>query len=125
MAQNDNLFKLIKSLSKTEKRHFKLFASLKSGDTNYIKLFDVINKQEVYNEQQIKDLFGNETFVKQLHVTKNLLAKLILKSLRNYYSNISVEAELNIILRNIEILFKKELYDYCEQELKRAERLVV
>ncbi len=123
MPRKENLFKLIKSLSKTEKRHFKLFASLKTGNSNYVRLFDAINHLEVYDEASLKQKFRNDKFIKQLHVTKNQLTKLILKSLRSYYSTISVEAELNILTRNIEILFRKELFEQCDPELTRALRL--
>lgn len=120
MPKCDSLFCLVKSLSKTEKRHFKIFASLKSDNTNYLRLFDAINKQEAYNEDKIKEKFRGEKFVNQLHVTKNHLVKLILKSLRGYYSNLSVETEINICIRNVEILFTKELYEQCGKEINRG-----
>ena len=46
------LFELIKSLSKSEKRYFKLLSSRHTiGDeNNYVKLFDFIDKQTTYDE---------------------------------------------------------------------------
>lgn len=123
MARKENLYKLISSLSKAEKRHFKISVSSSAGNSNYIKLFDAIDKQVIYDEVEIKKKFANEKFVKQLHVTKNYLAKLILKSLRNYHSFVSIEAELNIHVRNIEILYRRDLLDQCEAEIKRAENI--
>jgi tetratricopeptide (TPR) repeat protein len=123
VTKKERLHQLIKSLSKAEKRYFKVYNSAKSESTNYVKLFDAIDKQDIYDESAIKDVFKDSKFVRQLHVTKNQLIKLILKSLRNYHSSISVESELNLILRNIELLFRKELFGICLDELKRAEKL--
>ena len=121
--KNDPLFELIKALSKTEKRYFKLFCNQTASAANHLRLFDAIDRQSYYDEASIRIKFKGEPFLKQLHVTKNYLRKLILKSLRNYHSQLSQDAELKEILRNVEILFHKELYTLCQAELKRAEAL--
>ena len=79
MIKKDKLFSLVKSLSKSEKRHFKLFAARQNGGRNYLKLFNAVEEQECYSEQLIKSKFAGENFTNQLHVTKNYLYKLILK----------------------------------------------
>lgn len=122
MTKKENLHALIKSLSKAEKRYFKLFTD-SGGSSNYMELFDCIDGMEDYDEEYIKNKFAGENFVKQLHVTKNYLIKQILKALRNYHSKISKTAEVSDILRNVEILFGKDLYDLCKYELARAGKL--
>jgi len=123
MTKKGNLFSLIKSLSKAEKRHFKLFASTGGTDKVYLRLFEVIDRQEQYDEAAVVKKFEGAPFTKQLHVTKNYLSRLILKSLRNYHSKLSKEAEVSDLLRNIEILFRKELYDNCHYEIQKAKKL--
>ncbi len=125
MTKKENLFSLIKSLSKSEKRYFKLFASMSGSNNNYIKLFDEIDKQEIYDEQKVKEKFKNEKFIKQLHVTKIYLSNLILKSMRNFHSTISKSAELKDLLRDIEILFQKELFNQCKYEIDKAEKIAI
>lgn len=125
MTKRDNLSSLIKSLSKSEKRHFKLFVSRQRGSKNYLKLFDMINAQKYYSEELIKKRFSNEPFINQIHVTKNYLYKLILKSLRNYHSGFSKDAELKNLLLNAEILFTKEKFSLCEEELNRAGKMAL
>ncbi len=95
------------------------------SNNNYIKLFDEIDKQDVYDEQKIKEKFTQEKFVKQLHVTKIYLSNLILKSLRNFHSSISKSAELKDLLRDIEILFQKELFNQCKYEIDKAEKMAI
>lgn len=123
MTKKGNLFYLIKALSKSEKRYFKLFCISQKGDNNYWRLFEAIDAQEEFDEEELKKKFDGEAFVKQLHVTKNYLYKLILSSLRQYHSKISKDAELKDLLRNIEILFIKELYDQCHYEIQKAEKM--
>ena len=123
MALKGELYQLIRSLSKSEKRYFRLFCTRESSGRNYLELFDMMDSQEVYDEDAIRKKFASRKFVQQLHVTKNYLRKLILKSLRNFHAGLSKDAELKDTLRNIEILYNKELYAQCETELKRAEAL--
>lgn len=123
MKKNEELHGLIQSLSKSEKRYFRLFCQRESSGGNYLRLFDAIAGQEVYEEGKIKAQFEGEKFVRQLHVTKNYLRRLILKSLRNFHGKISKGAELKDLLRNVELLFHKEQFGMCAGELKRAEQL--
>ena len=119
----DSLHTLIHSLSKSEKRYFRLFCTRETSGENYLQLFDAVDGQKVYDEKGIKTRFRKAAFAGHLHVTKNYLRKLILKSLRNYHSDISSDAQLKDILRNVEILYNKELYALCKTELKRAATL--
>ena len=101
MKPSTELFKLIKSLTKSEKRFFKLSSSLQAGDKNYLKIFDYIEKQNEYNEEDLKAAFAKETFIKHLPSEKNHLYKLILKSLRSFYSEQSVISLLKQEMKNI------------------------
>src|SRR5690606_13785244 len=123
MKPSTELFKLIKSLSKSEKRFFKLTSSLQSGDKNYVKIFDSIDAQVEYDEEGLKEQFKDEKFIKHLSSEKNHLYKLILKSLRSYYSEDSVKSILKQEIKNIEILFNKALYKECEKFIIRAKKI--
>ena len=81
MKASDQLFQLIKSLGKQEKRYFNVFASTHREGSAYTLLFDHINKQKTYNEKAIKEHFKSHSFVKQYAVTKFMLYQLILKSM--------------------------------------------
>ena len=91
MKTKDNLHRLIKSLSQTEKRHFRIFSSLNSRDKNYIRLFNEIDSQNIYNETDIKKKFTGQKFIKQLTFTKYYLQKQILKSLLIYNIESSID----------------------------------
>lgn len=124
MSKKGNLFLLIKSLSAGEKRYFRQFAhAFGKPDANYLLLFDALDKQDQFDEGAIRTQFEGRKFLNQLHVLKIYLKELILKSLRNYHSKPSKSAELKDLLRNIELLFNRELYDLCAYELLKAAKL--
>ena len=123
MKPSTELHDLIKSLTKSEKRFFKLHSSLQSGDKNYLRIFDAIDRQKVYDEEDLKKQFAKETFIKHLPSEKNHLYKLILKSLRAYHAESSVSGILKQEIKNIEILYQKALYVECNKLLHRAKRI--
>lgn len=123
MTKKGNLFLLIRSLSKSEKRYVRIYAGMSGRDANYLRLFDVIEKQREYDEEEIRKKLKGEKFISQLHVTKIYLTQLILKALKNYHSSISVHSRLLDLLRDIELLFDKELYDLCYYKIEKAEEL--
>lgn len=123
MKPSTELFKLVKSLTKSEKRFFKMSSSLQAGDKNYLKIFDVIEKQDDYDEEALKKEFKNETFIKHLPSEKNHLYRLILKSLRSFYSEQSISSILKQEIKNVEVLYNKALYKECEKFVARAKVL--
>jgi hypothetical protein len=123
MKPSTELFSLIKSLTKSEKRFFKLNSALQAGDKNYLKIFNFIEKQNRYDEESLKDEFKEETFIQHLPSEKNHLYKLILKSLRSYYSEQSVSSVLKQEIKNVEILYNKALYRECSKFVKRSKAL--
>ncbi len=125
MKPSNELSDLIKSLTKSEKRFFKLQSALQSGDKNYVKLFDLVDKMDEYDEEIVKSHFKGEKFIKHLPSEKNHLYKLILKSLRSYYSETSISSMLKQEIKNIEILYNKALFDECNKFLDRAKKMAL
>lgn len=123
MKPSTELFDLIKSLTKSEKRFFKLHSSLQSGEKNYLRIFDAIDKQREYDEEAIKKQFARETFVRHFPSEKNHLYKLILKALRAFHAESSTTGVLKQHINNIEILFGKALYTEANKVLQRAKKI--
>ena len=65
MSKKDHLFELIQSLDKSEKRYFKLAFSDQVKDKKYIKLFDVLERTEIYEEKKINTTSGSYCFFLQ------------------------------------------------------------
>jgi hypothetical protein len=116
------LFYLIKSLTKAEKRYFKInYSKGTEGEKSiYSRLFDVIEKQVVYDEKKI---LANEKYVKNLPALKGRLYDVILRSLNMFYSNMSTEAVIYRWLQHVQILFNKGLYKQASRLLNKIEAL--
>ncbi|MCU0435082.1 MAG: hypothetical protein MUC87_16610 [Bacteroidia bacterium] len=124
-ASSDQLHKLITSLTKAERRHFKIFSSRHTiGErNNYVLLFDAIAAQEQYNEEALLKRFRKEAFINQFSIAKNRLYESILRSLDVFHHNSSVDAQLWKELHYTEILYKKTLYDQCAKRLRSVKKL--
>ncbi len=61
MARTSSLILLINSLTKAEKRYFKLSTNLQNGDKNYLALFELLEKRIYRKTDELKHEF------KQLH----------------------------------------------------------
>lgn len=124
--EKDNLFELIKSMTKSEKRYFKLFSSLhiKGDANNYMQLFDVIEGQKEYNDNEVKSAFKPESpILKQYIYNRFYLQKLILKSLVAFHKKSSIQATINEEIEMAQVLMKKELYKTSLKILNNAEKL--
>lgn len=117
----DALFQLIKSLSKGEKRNFKLYITRNTAkeDLKVVQLFDALDKQEGYDEKLL--LAKNAAISKQqLPNLKAHLYKEILASLRVISDDSNVEIFLNEQLNNARILFNKGLYLQCLKIIEKV-----
>ena len=122
MAKNTDLFDLIHSLNRSEKRYFKLEASKQQGEKNYLKLFDAIDKQPSYEEDKLLQKFKNEAFIKQFSSAKNYLYNLILKSLIGFHNNKTAADKLQDEYNRISLLHIKGLHEQCYKRLKKAKQ---
>lgn len=119
---SDDLFRLVKALSKGEKRNFKLLAGMMAGDKKYTELFDLVDRQATYDEAKLakSDLYGG-----QLSVAKNYLFRFLLKSL--LYYNSEPESEMVQLKEHASILATRELpsqaLKYIRKSLRIAEKL--
>jgi hypothetical protein len=111
-------------MTKSEKRYFKLMASRHTiGDeNNYVVLFDYIDKQVIYDEEAIFEMFKGEAFLNRFSITKKRLYDHVLQALDAYHSANSPEAQLYRQLHAAEILYEKSLYDQARRILKSAEK---
>ena len=125
MANNNNdpLFQLIKSLTKAEKRYFKVYTSKQKAfeDAKFIKLFDLIDKQKVYNESKIIE---KEPGIKaqQISNLKAHLFRQVLKSLRSFNPDEDIDIQIRELLDHSTILYNKCMYDQCVKMLEKAKQ---
>ncbi len=117
----DTLFQLIKSLTKAEKRNFKLYVQRNSGGENLkiVQLFDALDKMNEYDE--ILLLKKNKDILKQqLSNMRAHLYKQILSSLRVLEDKNNIDIQLHEQMDFARILYNKGLY---LQSLKVLDKL--
>lgn len=123
MKRSDDLFSLIKSLSRNERRYFHLFSQLQKGDKAYLALFRAMDKMNVYDEKVFREKNRDKEFIKNLAWRKHHLYNLILKSLGSYHE--SIDTEVYSLLHRTEILYEKGLYRQCRKILTKAKNIAV
>lgn len=125
-VKSEQLFNLIKTLSKGEKRFFKLYVA-RLGDIEnkkFMILFDAIEKQHEYDEDKIlkKEKAINP---KQLPNLKSHLYFQVLKSLRLGNSNSLSSIKLSELIDYSRLLYNKCLYKECVKMIDKAKHLAI
>lgn len=123
--QKDNLFVLIKSLSKSEKRQFKLYVGRLgvNEDSKFLTLFNILEKLSVYDETVI--LKNGIVKKQQLSNLKAHLYKQILISLRLNPSHQNLRIQMREQLDFATILYHKGLYKQSLKILDKAKALAI
>ncbi len=117
----DTLFQLIKSLEKSEKRNFKIYANRNTSgeELKIVQLFDALDKMNEYDETVL--LRRNENIKKQqLSNLKAHLYKQLLSSLRLIDDVTNIDIQLNEQMVYARILYNKGIY---LQSLKILDRI--
>ena len=116
----DNLFVLIKSLTKSEKRQFKLYVGRMDSneDSKFLNLFNLLDKMRKYDEKKIVD--SNIVTKQQLSNLKAHLYKQILISLRLNPQHKNVKLHIRGQIDFATILYQKGLY---KQSLKILDKV--
>jgi hypothetical protein len=123
--QKDNLFSLVKSLTKSEKRQFKLYVGRLgvNSDSKFLKLFNLLEKSKAYNEPAI--LKSGIVKKQQLANVKAHLYKQILISLRLNPLHQNVRLQIREQLDFASILYHKGLYKQSLKILDKAKELAI
>lgn len=124
MTASDELFTLIKKMSKSEKRYFTLNSKPKNGSKEYLSLFQEIDRMAEYDEAKLKERLAAVGFnTAHLAVAKINLTKAILKSLRGFYESSSPEHGILSMLMEAEILKNKGMYLLAVKHLLKAKEI--
>ncbi|OUS00429.1 hypothetical protein A9Q86_10685 [Flavobacteriales bacterium 33_180_T64] len=123
--QKDNLFLLVKSLTKSEKRQFKLYVGRLdvNQDSKFLNLFNVLDKTSVYDETAI--LKTGIVRKQQLANVKAHLYKQILISLKLNPSHQNIRSQIREQLDFASILYHKGLYRQSLKILDKSKEIAI
>lgn len=125
MAEPNELFQLITSLSKEEKSYFKRFAYTYKAKENkdYLTLFDLIAKQTIYNERPIQQKLKGSKLLNNFSASKRHLTDLILDTFINSPHTVSLEEEILITLSHIHFLNQHKNYGLSKKKIKQLKKI--
>ncbi|MEO1436614.1 MAG: hypothetical protein AAFV80_13835 [Bacteroidota bacterium] len=124
ISQTGFIFQLVKSLSKSEKRNFRLYVNRIQGGEGikFVELFDVLDKQKVYDEEAIYTHFRGMSKT-QFSNLKRHLYRQILVSLRQVHIQRNVDIQIREQIDYAKILYGKGLYMQSLKLLERAKAM--
>ena len=121
ISQTDQLFSLIKSLTPSEKRNFRLFVNRMSdsGSLKYIQLFDQIERTSVADDRQLIAALKNTDKSRFSNLKRHLYAQ-IMSSLEQYHKPRRVDVQVRELLNFAHILYGKGLILQALKILQKA-----
>jgi hypothetical protein len=123
-VSQDHLFQLIRTLTKAEKRNFRLYVTRNqsSEDLKFIHLFDVLDKSKDYDEsiifKKVPDIRKEQLSNLKAHLYKQLLT-----SLRLLHKNRNADIDIREHLDYAKVLYTKGLYIQALRILDKAKGL--
>ncbi|MBI3510274.1 MAG: hypothetical protein HY064_06395 [Bacteroidetes bacterium] len=122
MIHSGQLFSFIHSLSKSEKRYFRLQASVHSSKKNnkFLLLFDAMEQQPLHDKEKIRSALRHH--IRHFSFTQHHLFEQLSKSLSNFYAASSIDIQLRNSLNSVEPLFRKYHYAHCHEILRRTKK---
>ena len=125
MGKPDKLHALIKAMTPSEKRAFKIYAGrhVIGNQNNYVRLFDALDKQKKYHEENLIKSLGGKSKAKYISADKYYLYGLVLNSLSAFHAESSVGHQLHHQMHTAEILFEKGLYGQASKVLEKCRKM--
>lgn len=123
ISKSDSLINLINSLTKAEKRHFKLYASrLESNDdVKFIDLFDALEQNPTLDEDILMDKLQLLNYQQFANIKRHLYSQLMI-SLRLIHAKKNKVLKLTKWIDYAEILKSKALYDDSQTFAVKAKK---
>jgi hypothetical protein len=122
MKTKDSLYQLVHSLSKTEKRYFKVYSTrhIIGEENNYIVLFDLLDEMRAFDAELLRQRLAQAGIGGNHSALKAYLYKLILKAMRAFHAERSSRIRLRDLLTDAEFLIERGLYSQADDLLQKA-----
>jgi len=124
-ASSDHVHRLIRSMTGSEKRYFKVYTSRQAPGSHREQqaLFDAFAALQVYDEQFILGRFKGKRSLNQFTTIRHRLYDAVLRSLHAFHMENSIDARMARTMHQVEILYARALYLDAERLLASARRL--
>ena len=121
ISRTDQLFSLIKSLTKSEKRNFRLYVNrfAEGNATRYVQVFDLLDKQQALDEAAVFDKIAGLDKGQFSNLKRHLYSQ-IMVSLEQLHKQKRADIKIRELLNFAHILYGKGLYLQALKLLQKA-----
>ena len=119
MSPSADLYNLVHALTASEKRYVRRVASLSGRDTSWLVLFDAINAQSAFDDDELRTRLNNHPMLGNLSLAKKYTYNNVMRALRMYGTGRDIDSQLADHVENYKVLQSKGLHDQARGVLKR------
>lgn len=113
-------------MSTAEKGFFKKYSAVHGRkSSNYIQLFDAIDRQKTFDEGKLIQKFEGSSIAKHFSVSKNYLYNALLASLEEFHKGSTPYDQIVHNLLRIELLINRDLINAGELLLNQTKKLIL
>lgn len=125
MAGSHELYELIGTLSRTEKRYCTMMLETGAGRKakSCLRLFEILSSMRRLDEADVRAAVEGEPFARHLAVTKNHLYEHLLRSLRSFDAAKSTRRRIRALIEGAEVLSERGLHQQARGRLREARTL--
>lgn len=120
MNNTERAIIIIASMSKSEKRSFKLYCNTQEGEKIYLQLFDIIDKFSTENYSKIESQFIEISQTRNIEIAADYLYKTLLNFLVSKRSEKRIQSKIYHLIEKSNILFDRKLFNEAFEELNKA-----
>lgn len=121
MAKADMLSRLINTLTKAEKRYFRLYTALQQGNKDYVNLFDMMERISFRSTAELKQAFQQQYTGCNYEVCSKYLYKVLLDCLLHLRMQRHATATLTAGILKCDILFERSLHEDALKQLHKVQ----
>lgn len=123
-TKSDFLFRLVKSLTSSEKRYLKIQANQTPSKKQnyYLPLLKAIDEQTEYDETALKKKLKRKDFVKHFSTAKTRLKNWILSTLAAYNAQKNDAIQLSEQQLQVNILLSKGFFEEAQKSLEKVKQ---
>lgn len=118
------LFSLTKSLTKSEKRYFRMYQNFQDGDKGYMKMYDLLETTD-YFDDALLSIIHTTLGTATVEPARKHLSKVLTKALGQYEGEKAIENQLWNLYQNSNTLYKKGLYATAMRFIQKGEKLAI
>ncbi|WP_439581225.1 hypothetical protein [Dyadobacter bucti] len=124
MLSIPELFSLTKSLTKSEKRYFRMCQNFQEGDKGYMKMYCILETADMYTDALLAQIVA-ELGESTVEPARKHLARVLSKSLSQFEGEKLIDNQLWNLYQNSNTLYRKGLYPAAMRLILKGEKLAM